>query len=101
MPNMNDILRQANIMQRKVSKLQEELAEKEFEASSGGGMVKVVVTGQQKLKSIVIEPGATEDLEMLQDLIVAAVNEAGRIARETMERELGALTGNIHLPGIF
>ncbi len=101
MPNMNDILRQANIMQRKLTKVQEDLADKEFEASSGGGMVKVVVNGRRELKSIVIDPKASDDLEMLQDLILAAVNEGLRIARETFEREVGALTGNIHVPGLF
>ncbi|MBQ7585452.1 MAG: YbaB/EbfC family nucleoid-associated protein [Desulfovibrionaceae bacterium] len=101
MPNMNDILRQAQLMQRKISKIQEELAEKEFEATSGGGMVKAVVTGTQTLKSIKIEPKAAEDVEMLQDLVIAAVNEALRISHETMEREMGAISGNIKLPNIF
>ena len=103
MPNMNDILRQAQVMQRKISKIQDELAGKTYEASSGGGYVKAVVTGDQVLKSLTIDPRALEnpDLEMLQDLIVAAVNEAGRIARETMEREMGSLAGGIKIPGMF
>ena len=80
MPNMNDVLRQAAVMQRKLSKLQEEAATKTYEAASA------------------VEGG---DIEMLQDLIIAAVNEANRISRETLEREMSNLSGGIHLPGIF
>lgn len=103
MRNMNDILRQAQVMQNKLAKLQAELAEKTFEASSGGGMVKVEVTGRQEVKKIAIEPAALEggDVEMLEDLILAATNEALRISRETMEREMNAISGGIKLPGIF
>ena len=97
MPNMNDVLRQAAVMQRKLSKRQEEAA------TNGGGMVKAVVSGKQELKSLSIDPKAVEggDIEMLQDLIIAAVNEANRISRETLEREMSNLSGGIHLPGIF
>ncbi len=103
MRNMNDILRQAQVMQRKLSKLQEEMADRTYEASSGGGMVKAVVTGKQELKTLTIDPAALEskDVEMLQDLILAAVNEAGRIARESMDREMNNLSGGIKLPGLF
>lgn len=103
MRNMNDILRQAQVMQHKLAKLQQEAAERSYEASSGGGMVKAVVSGKQELRSISIDPKALEggDVEMLQDLILAAVNEAGRIARETLEREMSAISGGIKLPGVF
>ncbi|MCR5813818.1 MAG: YbaB/EbfC family nucleoid-associated protein [Desulfovibrio sp.] len=103
MPNMNDIFRQAQVMQRKISKMQDEMAGKTFEASSGGGMVKAVVTGRSELQNLVIDPKifADGDVEMLQDLIVAAVNEAGRIARDSMEREINSLTGGIKVPNIF
>ncbi|HIX41062.1 YbaB/EbfC family nucleoid-associated protein [uncultured Desulfovibrio sp.] len=103
MRNMNDILRQAQVMQNKLAKLQQELNEREYEAASGGGMVKAVVSGKQELRSLTIDPKALEgnDVEMLQDLIMAAVNEAGRIARETLEREMSAISGGIRLPGIF
>ena len=103
MRNMNDILRQAQVMQNKLAKLQADLAEKTYEASSGGGMVKAVVSGRQEVKKLVIEPSALAggDVEMLEDLIVAALNEALRIARETMEREMNAISGGIKLPGIF
>lgn len=103
MKNMGDLLRQAQVMQNKIAKMQQELAEQDFEASSGGGMVKVVVSGKQDLRSITIDPKALEggDVEMLQDLILAAVNEGSRISRETMEREMAAISGGIKLPGVF
>lgn len=100
---MNDILRQAQIMQNKLAKLQQEMANNTYEASSGGGMVKAEVTGKQELKNLTIDPQALEggDVEMLQDLVLAAVNEALRIARESMEREMSAISGGIKLPGVF
>lgn len=103
MRNMNDILRQAQVMQNKLAKLQQEMAERTFEAASGGGMVKAVVSGKQELLKLNVEPQALEggDVEMLQDLIVAAVNEALRISRESMEREMNAISGGIKLPGMF
>ncbi len=103
MRNMNDILRQAQVMQGKLSKLQQEMAERSYEAASGGGMVKAEVSGRQELRKLIIDPKALEggDVEMLQDLILAAVNEAGRIARETLEREMNAISGGIRLPGVF
>ena len=103
MRNMNDILRQAQVMQNKLSKLQNELNERTYEASSGGGMVKAVVSGKQELRGLTIQPDAVDpaDVEMLQDLIMAAVNEAGRIARETLDREMSAISGGIRLPGVF
>ena len=103
MRNMNDILRQAQVMQSKLSKLQQEMAERSYEAASGGGMGKAEVSGKQELRKLTIDPKALEggDVEMLQDLILAAVNEAGRIARETMEREMNNISGGIKLPGVF
>ena len=103
MRNMNDILRQAQVMQNKLAKLQQEMAERTYEAASGGGMVKAEVSGKQELRKLVIDPKALEggDVEMLQDLILAAVNEASRIARESMEREMNAMSGGIKLPGMF
>ena len=103
MRNMNYILRQAQVMQSKLSKLQQEMAERSYEAASGGGMVKAEVSGKQELRKLTIDPKALEggDVEMLQDLILAAVNEAGRIARETMEREMNNISGGIKLPGVF
>jgi len=103
MKNMGDILRQAQVMQNKLSKLQQEMSAKEFEAGSGGGMVTARVSGRQDLVALVIDPKALEggDVEMLQDLILAAVNEAMRIAKNSMEREMNALTGGIKVPGMI
>ena len=101
MPNMNDLLRQAQVMQNKVLKLQQEMAEKTVETSAGGGMVKVVMNGRQELQSLTIDPKALEgdDVEMLQDLILSAVNEGVRVTN--MEREMSNLTGGIRVPGMF
>jgi DNA-binding YbaB/EbfC family protein len=100
---MNDILRQAQVMQQKLAKLQQDAAEHVYEASSGGGMVKAEVSGKQELVRLTIDPKALEggDVEMLQDLVTAAVNEAGRIARESLEREMNSISGGIKIPGMF
>jgi len=90
-------------MQAKIAKMQEELKEKTVEASSGGGMVKVVCNGQQEIINIEIEPELLEekDVEMLQDLVLAAVNEALRRSREIAEEEMGKITGGLNLPGLM
>jgi len=90
-------------MQAKIAKMQEELKEKTVEASSGGGMVKVVCNGQQEIINIEIEPELLEekDVEMLQDLILVAVNEALRRSREIAEEEMGKITGGLNLPGLM
>ena len=79
------------------------MAEKEVEASAGGGMVKVVMNGRQEMKSITIDKSVMEsgDTEMLQDLIITAVNEAVRIGRANLDREMANISGGIHLPGMF
>ena len=101
MKNMNDLLRQAQVMQNKIAKLQQEMAEKEVEASAGGGMVKVVMNGRQEMKSITIDKSVMEsgDTEMLQDLIISAVNEALRQAEEAMDGKMNALTSGLALSG--
>jgi DNA-binding YbaB/EbfC family protein len=103
MKNMNDLLRQAQVMQNKIARLQQEMAEKDVEASAGGGMVKVVMNGRQELKSIVIDKAVMEsgDNEMLQDLVMTAVNEAVRIGRANLEREMANISGGIRIPGMF
>ena len=103
MKNMNDLLRQAQVMQNKIARLQQEMAEKDVEASAGGGMVKVVMNGRQEMKSIVIDKAVMEsgDNEMLQDLVMTAVNEAVRIGRANLEREMANISGGIRLPGVF
>jgi DNA-binding YbaB/EbfC family protein len=100
---MNDLLRQAQVMQTKMSKLQADMAERTLEATSGGGMVKVTVNGKQEVLSIAIDPKAVDptDVEMLQDLVLTAVNEGLRQAKEMMEKEMGALTGGLKMPGLF
>ena len=103
MPNMNDLLRHAQVMQNKVLKLQQEMAEKTVETSAGCGMGKGVLNGRQVLMAIAIDPMALEggDVEMLQDLILSAVNEGVRVTRSNMEREMSNLTGGIRVPGMF
>lgn len=103
MKGMNDLLRQAQVMQNKMAKLQEELGERQVEAASGGGMVKVVCSGKQELISISIEKDAVDpdDVEMLQDLVLTAVNEGMRLSREMVEREMGSITGGMKIPGLF
>ena len=103
MKNMNDLLRQAQVMQNKIARLQQEMAEKDVEASAGGGMVKVVMSGRQEMKSIVIDQAVMEsgDNEMLQDLVMTAVNEAVRIGRANIEREMANLSGGLRIPGMF
>ena len=103
MRNMNEILRQAQVMQNKLGKLKEEAEKNTYEGSSGGGMVKVVVNGNQIVQSVTIDPEAVKsgDVEMLQDLIISAVNEANRISRESLEREMTVLSNGIRLPGMF
>ena len=103
MKNMNDLLRQAQVMQNKIARLQQEMAEKDVEASAGGGMVKVVMNGRQEMKSISIDKAVMEsgDNEMLQDLVMTAVNEAVRVGRANLEREMANLSGGIRLPGMF
>ena len=103
MKNMNDLLRQAQVMQNKIAKLQQDMGERTVDTSAGGGMVKVVMNGRQELQSISIDPAVLEgnDVEMLQDLILSAVNEAVRITKADLEREMASMTGGIHLPGMF
>jgi DNA-binding YbaB/EbfC family protein len=95
-------MRQAQQLQAKLEKTQEELANTTVEASSGGGAVTVVVTGQQEIKSVKISPEVVdaEDVEMLEDLVLSAVNEALRKSQELAASRLGALTGGLKLPGL-
>ena len=101
--NMQQLARQAQKMQQQMNKLQEELEAREYEASAGGGMVTVKVSGSKELISLEIKPEAVDpdDVEMLQDMVIAAVNEALRSATETMEKEMGRITGGLNVPGLF
>ena len=100
--NMNNMMKQAQRMQQQMLQMQQELEEKEYEASSGGGVVKAVITGKKQLKSVTIDPEAVDpdDVEMLQDLVVAAVNEAYRKAEEDVNSSMGKLTGGMNLGGL-
>ncbi len=102
MKNMNTMMKQAQKLQKKMLKTQEELASKTVEASAGGGMVKVVANGGQKIDSIVLEKEVVdpEDIEMLQDLIIAAVNDALNKSQEMVSSEMGKLTGGFNIPGL-
>ena len=102
--NINNLMRQAQKMQKEMAKLQEELQERTVEASAGGGAVNVVVSGKKEIVEISIKPEVVdpEDVEMLQDLIVAAVNEALRKVDEMVNSEMGKLTGGLGgFPGLF
>lgn len=101
MKNMNSMMKQAQNLQKKMLKTQAELATKTIEASSGGGMVKVIANGAQKIESIVLEKEVVdpEDLDMLQDLILAAVNDALNKSQEMVSAEMGKLTGGLNIPG--
>ncbi len=100
---MQQLMKQANQMQNKMKKIQEELALKEFAGTAGGGAVKVMVTGNNEVKSVVIQPDAAspDDVEMLQDLILAATNDALKTAKETHDAEMAKVTGGMNMPGMF
>ncbi len=103
--NIQEMMKQAQQLQKKLMQQQEEMAQKTFEASSGGGMVAVTVNGKNEIMSIRIEKDVVnpEEVGMLQDLIVAAVNEANGRAKEEMEKIMGGLMGSMggKLPGMF
>ena len=103
MTNLGKLMKQAQEMQQKMAKLQEELAGKEVEATSGGGMVRVKMNGQQEVLSVQIDPQvfADGDKEMLEDLMTAAFNEARRMALDLAKEEMSKLTGGLPIPGIF
>ena len=101
--NMQSMMAQAQKMQQNMVKMQEEFEQKEFEATAGGGVIKAVCGGDRELKSITIDPEAVdpEDVEMLQDMIVAAVNEAMRKAEADQSANMAKLTGGLNLGGLF
>jgi nucleoid-associated protein EbfC len=100
---MGNLMKQAQQMQQKMMKLQEEIAQKTLDASVGGGMVTVTVNGKSEVLRIKIEPQVVDpnDVEMLEDLIVAGVNEALRKAQEMMAEEMSKLTGGLKIPGLL
>lgn len=101
--NMNAMIRQAQKMQDKITELQEDIEARDFTASVGGGAVEVVVTGKKNIKSLTIKPEVVdpEDIEMLQDLVISAVNEAIANVEKVTEEEMTKVTGGVSLPGLF
>ena len=101
-PNYQKMMKQVQKMQADMAKAQEDLANEVVEASAGGGMVTVQATGSNELKSIKIDPAAVdpEDVEMLEDMILAAANEALRSAQELANKKLGGITAGVNIPGL-
>ena len=101
--NMNAMIRQAQKMQDEITTLQEDIENREFSATSGGGAVSVVVTGKKIIKSLTINKEVVdpEDVEMLQDLVISAINEAVNQVESTTETEMSKITGGVSLPGLF
>ncbi len=101
--NMNNLIKQAQKMQKQMEDMQKELEEKEFEVTVGGGAVTVVANGRKQIVDIKIKPEVVDadDVEMLQDLILSACNEALRQAEESTANAMGKITGGMNLPGMF
>ena len=101
--DMNSMIHQARKMQDQITALQEDIEQRTFTASAGGGAVNVTVTGKKTLQSIELKPEVVDasDIEMLQDLIISAVNEAVNSVEETTESEMSKITGGVALPGLF
>ena len=100
---MNQMIKKAQKMQDEITVLQEDIEARDFTASAGGGAVEVVMTGKKNIKSLTIKPEVVdpEDIEMLQDLIISAVNEAVTTIDTTTEAEMSKITGGVSLPGLF
>lgn len=103
MKGMSEMVRQAQIMQRKMAEMQESLKTKQVEGQAGGGMVVVTATGGQEIVGVKIDPTVVEggDIEMLEDLVTAAANDAVKKAKELMESEMASITGGLNIPGMF
>lgn len=100
---MAQLMKQANQMQIRMKKVQEDLAKREFEGTSGGGAVKVKVNGEHTLTALTIDPEVMKsgDVEILQDMVLTATNEAIKIAKETNSKEMEKITGGLPIPGMF
>ena len=101
--NMNQLMKQAQKMQKQMAEMQESMSEKVLEVSSGGGAVKVTINGEKQIQSLVISPDVVdpEDVEMLQDLVMTAVNEAIRQIDESVNAQMSKITGGMSIPGMF
>lgn len=99
---MGNMMKQAQKMQSRIFQIQEKMAEKTVEASVGGGMVTVVANGKQQVMSVKIDPEVVnrDDVEMLEDLVTAAVNDALKRAQEMVSEEIGKVTGGLNIPGL-
>ncbi len=97
-----NMMRQVQQLQQRMAKLQEELEQATVEATAGGGMVKAVVTGKQTVASITIDPEAVDpdDLEVLEEMVMAAINEALQKSQELAQQKMGAITGGLNIPGL-
>ena len=95
------MMRQAQQLQNRLAKAQEELESMTVEGSAGGGVVRVTMTGKQEVTEVVIEPEAAEDIDLLQDLVAAAVNDAFTRTQELAAEKMGAVTGGMNIPGLF
>lgn len=96
-----NLMKQAQQLQAKMAGVQEEMGQKKVEASVGGGMVVAIVNGNLQLLEIKIAPEAVEDVEMLQDMVLTAVNKAQQDAQEMMKQAVSSLTGGMNIPGLF
>ena len=101
--NMQQMMKQARKMQEQLAQTQEKLAHTEVSASAGGGSVKVTATGDLRLTSVTISPDAVDpdDVDMLQDMVLAAVNEALDSAQQLASQQMGAITGGLNIPGLM
>ncbi len=101
--NMNQMIKQAQKMQDQITDLQAEIEARDFTATAGGGAVEVTLTGKKTIKALTLKPEVVdpEDIEMLQDLIISAVNEAINTIENTTETEMSKITGGVSLPGLF
>lgn len=101
--NMNQMIRQAQKMQDQITELQEDIESREFTATAGGGAVEVTLSGKKEIKTLNLKPEVVdpEDIEMLQDLIISAINEAVNTIETTTENEMSKITGGVSIPGMF
>ena len=101
--NMNSMIKQAQKMQVKITEVQEDIENREFSTTVGGGAVEVTMNGRKSIKNLVIKPEVVDpdDIEMLQDLIISAFNDTVKQIEETTEKEMGAITGGVSFPGLF
>ena len=101
--NMQGLMKQAQKMQKQMAQMQEELANKTLEVSSGGGAIKVTINGEKQITDLSISPEVVDpyDVEMLQDLVISAVNEAYRQMEESVAAQMSKITGGVSMPGLF